>query len=667
MKHIFFSFSLIFLLASCSQNESEPKDNQIFEGYAQGNIFADSVIQNIYDFGKNSPDFQKPLADFSKSLPEYKKSVLLQFASLQNEAHLPVVETFLLDLDSEIRAVAAFAAGQIGGVRAETLIINSLKTETSPQVIEQLLIALGKCGDEKSLEIVQSYPIENQYPAVILGVSEALGNFAERNIKNVKSAERLLEILQKKDISNEISCTASYALFRLKSDLKKFDQTLITIYNSTEYIYTKSNIVKASLYSQTPVMLGFLKVILKTDSVDYRIRVNAVKALISFKYDDYSESVFPILTSKNIHEANSAAQFFYANGKTADVPKYLDYAKKSKHKLLKSKLLATALKYSKDKHSVSELIKKEFERESDIYAKAALLEALGEDIAQYRYVMHKTFFERNQVLSTSGITALSAMRNLPEFNDFAKKHSTKKENIEADFAEIFQKAILSGDAAMMALAAQTIRDERFNYASLYKNTFFVKQGLKKCVLPRDYEAYVELLKADAYLNGAEYPDFKALKLTYYQPEWSAIYSVPVKQRVKFTTTRGSFVIELDVNSAPVSVENFVRLVWEDYFDNKAFHRVVPDFVVQTGCPRGDGWGAEQTVLKSEFSMKKFEEGSVGYASSGKDTESVQWFVTLSPAYHLNGRYTNFGTVTEGMEVIHNIELGDRILDAELML
>ncbi len=90
------------------------------------------------------------------------------------------------------------------------------------------------------------------------------------------------------------------------------------------------------------------------------------------------------------------------------------------------------------------------------------------------------------------------------------------------------------------------------------------------------------------------------------------------------------------------------------------HRVVPNFVMQAGCNRGDGYGSEAYSIRSEFSLRRYAEGSVGMASSGKDTEGTQWFITHSPTPHLDGGYTIFATVASGMDVVNKIEVGDRI-------
>jgi cyclophilin family peptidyl-prolyl cis-trans isomerase/HEAT repeat protein len=130
--------------------------------------------------------------------------------------------------------------------------------------------------------------------------------------------------------------------------------------------------------------------------------------------------------------------------------------------------------------------------------------------------------------------------------------------------------------------------------------------------------------------------------------------------VLIETNRGAIRIRLFQDVAPGHVTTFVRLVKERFYDGKTWHRVVPDFVIQGGDPRGDGWGDGGFTLRDELSRERFTEGTVGMAKAGKDTGSCQLFITHVPTPHLDGRYTIFGRVIEGMEVVRAIEVGDSI-------
>ncbi|MDX6693189.1 MAG: hypothetical protein QOF02_792 [Blastocatellia bacterium] len=127
-----------------------------------------------------------------------------------------------------------------------------------------------------------------------------------------------------------------------------------------------------------------------------------------------------------------------------------------------------------------------------------------------------------------------------------------------------------------------------------------------------------------------------------------------------TTDKGSFTIELLPDDAPLTVDSFVRLAARGYFNNVTFHRVVPNFVVQGGDPRGDGNGGPGYQIRCEINEARYDRGAVGMALSGKDTGGSQWFVTHSPQPHLDGGYTVFGRVTSGMEVVDRLMRGDVI-------
>ncbi|HEX5706477.1 MAG TPA: peptidylprolyl isomerase, partial [Pyrinomonadaceae bacterium] len=131
-------------------------------------------------------------------------------------------------------------------------------------------------------------------------------------------------------------------------------------------------------------------------------------------------------------------------------------------------------------------------------------------------------------------------------------------------------------------------------------------------------------------------------------------------RARVSTDKGDFIIELLPSEAPLTVDNFVTLARKGYFNNLTFHRVVPNFVVQGGDPRGDGSGGPGYQIRCEVNEVPYERGAVGMALSGKDTGGSQWFVTHSPQPHLDGGYTVFGRVVEGMDVIDRVARGDRI-------
>lgn len=127
-----------------------------------------------------------------------------------------------------------------------------------------------------------------------------------------------------------------------------------------------------------------------------------------------------------------------------------------------------------------------------------------------------------------------------------------------------------------------------------------------------------------------------------------------------STSYGDIEFELFFDVAPLTVHNFITLTNRGFYDNLIFHRVVPNFVIQGGDPRGDGRGGPEHSIRCEYSNLSYERGMVGIAHSGKDSGGSQFFITLSPQPHLDARYTIFGNVLFGMEAADKITRGDTI-------
>jgi cyclophilin family peptidyl-prolyl cis-trans isomerase len=133
-----------------------------------------------------------------------------------------------------------------------------------------------------------------------------------------------------------------------------------------------------------------------------------------------------------------------------------------------------------------------------------------------------------------------------------------------------------------------------------------------------------------------------------------------RRLVRIDTDRGRMELELFAADAPVTVHNFVALARRGYFDGLRFHRVVPNFVIQDGDPRGDGNGGPGYAIRDELNPHWYERGTLGMALSGPNTGGSQWFVTHAPQPHLDGGYTVFGQLRRGEDVLDRIVQGDRI-------
>jgi HEAT repeat protein/cyclophilin family peptidyl-prolyl cis-trans isomerase len=141
-------------------------------------------------------------------------------------------------------------------------------------------------------------------------------------------------------------------------------------------------------------------------------------------------------------------------------------------------------------------------------------------------------------------------------------------------------------------------------------------------------------------------------------ESPSLVSPSVSPHVFIETEKGMIEIELDVLDAPQTSDNFITLARRGYFDGLTFHRVVPDFVIQGGDPRGDGEGGPGFTIRDELNQEPYLRGTVGMALAWRDTGGSQFFITHSPQPHLDARYTVFGRVISGLDVVDAINQWD---------
>ena len=132
----------------------------------------------------------------------------------------------------------------------------------------------------------------------------------------------------------------------------------------------------------------------------------------------------------------------------------------------------------------------------------------------------------------------------------------------------------------------------------------------------------------------------------------------MSEKTPVSRDKGTIVVELAVLDAPMAADNFVTLVRAGYFNGLVFHRVVPNYVVQAGDPRGDSEGGPGYTIRDELNQIPYLRGTVGMARDWLDTGGSQFFITYSPQPHLDARYTAFGTVVAGMDVVDQLDRWD---------
>jgi len=664
VKHIFYFLIFSTIFWSCT-TEINTSDKENFEKKIEGNLFNDNpTLRDIYSYESNK-EGEKLLQYLSSNDDNYKLAAVSALASLRDSSIVMPLVLLLKDKNPKIREEVAYSLGIIGSSDAEPFLIETFETEKNNKVKRQILESIGRCGTSVGLRFVSSLNIQYSEKELLTGQSWGLTRFVIRQLSSEQSTGKAIEILSDDNIINDIKVIISnYFIYVKGQNLEKHTKVLLTEFKNNEDKFIRINIALALGKTRNSESLNLLHKVLKSD-FDYRIKVNAIKSCKNYSYESSKKIMLTLLKDNNLNVAISASEYFINKGTPQDADLYFSIAKQLNDWQSRTLMLRAALKYSKEKEYIAGGIISGYNKSENIYEKAYLLSALGEDLNSFHFVKKQTFYENiEKIISTAGIRTLLEMRLNPNFNNYYRE--IKKEtgdNIYDEFALIFKEAVESNDPALIYFGAKAFKQESFRLGSKFPNTFFLNQAIGRCQLPRDTKTFLELEKAIKFVNGK---DVNNSKMKYNPINWNTIVSIPYNQKVKIITSKGNIIIKLDVNDAPIAVANFIKLINEDYYDETYFYRVTPNIAIQNGCKRGDGWGNGSFAIQSEVSHNIFIEGSVGMQALGNESESLQWFITQTPQASFDNKFTNFAQVTDGMEVVHLIEIGDKIKSIEIL-
>ena len=304
--------------------------------------------------------------------------------------------------------------------------------------------------------------------------------------------------------------------------------------------------------------------------------------------------------------------------------------------------------------------------------------AMARRLAEIRDPRIRNFLLRNQLteedprvraVALTGLGELEeALRNAgngsPEVVEALVAHLEAEDPYErAAAATAFGRLETGGESLRRGYAADTAAVPDFRLAALRAGLAqgpesdrieFAREALADPAWPVRREAHEFLRRSGA---AEEEP---APAETLEPAAYRSMLEAPFSPLAWIETARGTIEIELFIGDAPRTVSNFMRLARDGFYDGLRFHRVAPNFVLQAGDPRGDSSGGPGYTIRCEIGEGLYMRGSVGMALDGKDTGGSQFFITLLPQPHLNGRYTLFGHVRDGFAVLDQIEPGDRI-------
>jgi cyclophilin family peptidyl-prolyl cis-trans isomerase len=285
-----------------------------------------------------------------------------------------------------------------------------------------------------------------------------------------------------------------------------------------------------------------------------------------------------------------------------------------------------------------------------------MIKTKGADGFAFEYIAELVKKDSAAVISTTTFGHFLQQLESEQFVNTLKADTNKKNN----FIDTYKAFMLLGDAAITYAGANALNNQDLPLKSWISDYGFINNCLENLTIPRDIETWLALQNVIKATSDTTYqipPMPKGNK----EIDWAVLKDIKQGERFQMLTSKGPITLELFTEEAPGTVAMFTQLATQGFYNGKTIHRHVPDFVVQGGCPRGDGFGGLPETIRSEFSLREYDqEGLLGIASAGKDTESCQFFITHSPTPHLSGKYTIFARVTDGMEVVHQLEVGDTV-------
>jgi cyclophilin family peptidyl-prolyl cis-trans isomerase/HEAT repeat protein len=630
----------------------------------------DVEIQKIIDL-QDKQDIQGLYKYFRHQNPTYRRQAILAMASIKDESTIDSLVVFLKDPIIEVRTVAAFALGQIGSEKATVRLIAGFNGKDSISVNNAfnaaILEAVGKTGNVKDLIAIASVQTYRATDTLLIrGQAKAIYNMALRNIVSPEGTSRMVDLIYLSNTPEDIKLIAANYIGRANGiDIKSHVNRISQVFSKETKPYITMALATGMGKSKDTLFLPNLRTKLATEK-DYRVKCNILRSLENFNYFSVRDDLFKFASDPNPHVSNIASATLVKNGSAVDVPKYALYDTATTHWQTRANMCAavlahTGLYFTKLKTDFSERVKRNIREAKEPYIKSAYVQALAKDPYNYYNLSQLYNSESSPLVKSAIIEAQGSILKHPLFyKAFGKEYIQAKSAIFSNMIT----AIKSGDVGQMINASSVLKDPSLSFKEWVKDSTLFKTALGKLKLPRDIEAYNEIKACSDYFAGIEH---KPVKIAYnHAIEWTLVKSLSNNASAAIKTTQGVIRISLLKDQAPASVANFVALITSKFFNEKTFHRVVPNFVVQTGCPRGDGFGSLDYTIRSELTPMSYnDEGYVGMASAGNHTECSQWFITHSPTLHLDGNYTIFGKVIEGMDVVHKLLPGDKIIEVIL--
>ncbi len=658
MRRFYFFFLLItgFVLTGCLPAEEHHSLQTELD-------FSNSEIQAVQT-AIEKRNFNKQLDLLRSSNPNIRLLTLRSIASNTNGVIIDSIASYVNDEVDAVRHMAVFALGQTRDQQAVPYLIQAFQKDSLDFITKKhALEAVGKTGDIELLKYVAgvtTYQISDT--ALLIGQTRSIYQFMLRNLTDTLGHARMNSILEDQEYPSAARFMAATYFGRLRNvNLDKYSTTFSQALKDEDpnirmFAALAFKNVNRSEYSNT--ILSALRA-----DLDDRVKINLIRALDKSDYKVVKPTLLDIMPSSTQSLQVSIAQYLKQFGTGADMNTYNKLARGDYPAEVRAICYAASLKnigrrYTDYKDRVVDSLRLELRKTDDRFEKAFFISALGEYPSQYPRLARYMSTDEEPIIRSTAMAALASIRSMPNLK---RLEGDKYERTIRKFDGIIRSAFTGGDPAVIAIAAGLIRNPKLDFKERIRSTNFIEEARANLKSPEHLETIIEIEKTLAYLNGSEE---KSIQHEFVN---GANYGILTRfnSNPKALITVDNKKIELELYSlvAPVSVSNFIQLAEDDFFDGKVFHRVVPNFVIQGGCPRGDGYGSLNYTIPTEVGLINYDRaGRLGMASAGTDTECSQFFITHSPTPHLDGRYTIFGQVTKGLEFVQEISTAAVIQD-----
>ena len=645
----------------------------------------------------------------SNANPAIRERAALAAGRIGNEECVSALAGLLKDANRDVRAMAAFGLGEVEAANGADPLLAVLKDANESVIVRARAIeGLGKIAgalppeqEARRLElgaaILESLKSEAAFSDRLMAM---LGLTAALRSRPTNAGPTVARFLAHPDA--RVRADAGNTLARLR--LNDGNEQLRKLLDTDAEAIVRAN--AARVLGATDDKASY-DALLKhaTDDPDSRVRVGAIRSLALLKDARAAEPLLKRGNTPNL-STNEALEIATTVGRLLAVKE--DQAALTWLNKLNETLDHTAPEVeialvrispgaylrslgTPAKESVQRSILLNWRSASGIAAGLGEIAAMPEliktklDVASIAESLLRAMLDyRNSTVKVNTLVAVHSEYAIPDvlralaafkpqdLADILLKHLNESDVIVRGTAADLLGDLPPSEQHTRALAAALARtpDDPLNDAALSIIDSLGKQkstaandAIKMALDSRDY---LVRRRAVAALKASGAGDFTAKIGTVQTHNTEADYRRALsragrKVRALVTTTKGSFTMELLPEAAPLTVDNFVQLAQRSFFNGIAIHRVVPNFVIQDGDPRGDGnGGPAQHQIRCEINEVPYDRAAVGMALSGKDTGGSQWFVTHSPQPHLDGGYTVFGRVVLGMDVVDDIIRGDVI-------